>query len=186
MEEHQRDLASLIKFYTFAKTNGYINPGTADNRIAAVKAIFNTVKNVDTSDITKLDIDSIFKRYTILVANKVPVATLRGYAAHLRGAIREFDTYLTDPMNYKPVVIRTRKDRPSQAPSPKPITAKKPTISEKLPSVETPPILKDASRVPSLHIDIQVHISPQSSDTQIDKVFESMAKHLKDLYNSTK
>ena len=31
---------------------------------------------------------------------------------------------------------------------------------------------------PSLHIDIQVHISPDASPEQIDKIFESMAKHL--------
>ena len=31
---------------------------------------------------------------------------------------------------------------------------------------------------PSLHIDIQVHISPEASADQIDKIFESMAKHL--------
>ena len=42
-------------------------------------------------------------------------------------------------------------------------------------------ILSDGSReVPNWHI------SPQSSETQIDKVFESMARHLKDLYSSTK
>lgn len=31
---------------------------------------------------------------------------------------------------------------------------------------------------PKLHIDIQIHISPDSSAEQIDKIFESMAKHL--------
>ena len=31
---------------------------------------------------------------------------------------------------------------------------------------------------PALHIDIQVHISADASETQIDKIFESMAKHL--------
>ncbi len=31
---------------------------------------------------------------------------------------------------------------------------------------------------PSLHIDIQVHISPEATSEQIDKVFESMARHL--------
>jgi hypothetical protein len=30
----------------------------------------------------------------------------------------------------------------------------------------------------SLHIDIQIHISPESSPQQIDQIFESMAKHL--------
>jgi hypothetical protein len=42
------------------------------------------------------------------------------------------------------------------------------------------PSLKLPSGAPSLHIDIQVHISPESSPEQIDKIFASMAKHLKD------
>lgn len=36
------------------------------------------------------------------------------------------------------------------------------------------------SHAPELHINIQLHISPESSADQIDKIFESMAKHLKD------
>lgn len=31
---------------------------------------------------------------------------------------------------------------------------------------------------PEVHIDIQIHISPESSEKQVDKIFESMAKHL--------
>jgi hypothetical protein len=31
---------------------------------------------------------------------------------------------------------------------------------------------------PEVHIDIQIHISPESTAAQIDKIFESMAKHL--------
>ena len=31
---------------------------------------------------------------------------------------------------------------------------------------------------PSVHIDIQVHIAPESSPEQIDQIFKSMAKHL--------
>ncbi len=33
-------------------------------------------------------------------------------------------------------------------------------------------------RFPSIHIDVQVHISPDTSSEQIDKIFESMSKHL--------
>jgi len=39
------------------------------------------------------------------------------------------------------------------------------------------------NRSPELHINIQLHISPESSADQIDKIFESMAKHLKDFNN---
>ncbi|PTQ68160.1 DUF5343 domain-containing protein [Pseudomonas sp. GV071] len=35
-------------------------------------------------------------------------------------------------------------------------------------------------KAPELHINIQLHISPESSAEQIEKIFESMAKHLKD------
>jgi hypothetical protein len=36
------------------------------------------------------------------------------------------------------------------------------------------------TRVPSLSLNLQILISPDSSPEQIDKIFESMAKHLKD------
>lgn len=35
---------------------------------------------------------------------------------------------------------------------------------------------------PSLHIDIQIHVSPDAPPEQIDQIFASMSKHLKDLY----
>jgi hypothetical protein len=44
---------------------------------------------------------------------------------------------------------------------------------------QTPQILHAASSGgPEVHIDIQIHISPESTAEQIDKIFESMAKHL--------
>lgn len=35
-----------------------------------------------------------------------------------------------------------------------------------------------AKKLPSIHIDVQVHISPETSAEQIDRIFASMAKHL--------
>lgn len=32
--------------------------------------------------------------------------------------------------------------------------------------------------VPTVHIDLQIHISPEASNAQIDAIFASMAKHL--------
>jgi hypothetical protein len=40
------------------------------------------------------------------------------------------------------------------------------------------------SPVPQLHINIQLHISPETSAEQIDKIFESMTRHLKSLRGS--
>jgi hypothetical protein len=37
----------------------------------------------------------------------------------------------------------------------------------------------------SLHVDLQIHISPEASAEQIDQIFESMAKHIKTMKRTT-
>jgi len=34
---------------------------------------------------------------------------------------------------------------------------------------------------PSIHVDVHIHIPPEATLDQIDKIFESMGKHLKDM-----
>lgn len=57
--------------------------------------------------------------------------------------------------------------------APAPVTASEPPVV--VPPAAGPPA---APSGPNLHIDIQVHISPEASPEQIEKVFESMARHL--------
>jgi hypothetical protein len=40
------------------------------------------------------------------------------------------------------------------------------------------PLISHSHSGPAVHIDIQIHISPESTAQQIDKIFESMSKHL--------
>ncbi len=86
------------------------------------------------------------------------------------------------------IVIQKKSATPKAKMNVKEGTVKSATVQQnnKQPTTFTPPTspTETYQHSPSLHIDIQVHISPQSSDTQIEKVFESMAKHLKDLYNT--
>ncbi|MBA7588058.1 hypothetical protein ES708_30106 [subsurface metagenome] len=181
MEEQKRDLNGLIDFLNFAKKSGYVVASTGDNRIRIAKEVLTAVPNIDTTDVTKLDIDDVFSRYTTIMASKLPATTLQGNKSHLKSSIREFSTYLTDPLHYRPKSGKLKRDASSKPQAKKPPTAKKPPKAEITDSDISPP-KQDVLPTPSLHIDIQVHISPQSSDTQIDKVFESMARHLKDLY----
>lgn len=50
--------------------------------------------------------------------------------------------------------------------------------SDPVSSLPAPNISTNSNEKPSLHIDIQIHISPESTADQIDQIFESMAKHL--------
>jgi len=65
---------------------------------------------------------------------------------------------------------KTRVAKPAAAISP----------AEPPPAAQIQPAQTVLSNAPELHINVQLHISPESSADQIDKIFESMAKHLKD------
>lgn len=43
---------------------------------------------------------------------------------------------------------------------------------------ESMPLNASTARSPEIHIDIQIHISPESNADQIDAIFKSMSKHL--------
>lgn len=45
-------------------------------------------------------------------------------------------------------------------------------------SADKSPVVKGENTQPSLHIDLQIHISADSTTEQIDAIFSSMAKHL--------
>jgi len=51
-------------------------------------------------------------------------------------------------------------------------------LEESSPSQAKPTHGKPLGKFPAVHIDVQVHISPETSAEQIDRIFESMARHL--------
>lgn len=74
---------------------------------------------------------------------------------------------------------QSKKERPQRKGAEKP--TKPVTESQNPPKKDPPPSPPSTGETfsPRLHIDVQVHISPDSSPEQIDKIFEAMAKHLK-------
>ena len=74
---------------------------------------------------------------------------------------------------------RKPKEKPAQSqakPQPAPLSDALERSQEAIPSTSPSFVASDFS--PTLHLDIQVHISPDASADQIDQIFSSMAKHL--------
>jgi hypothetical protein len=97
----------------------------------------------------------------------------RFFALLTRADPSESERTPSDPREKKDGPKPKRSQRPTEAKALDSEAAKElaPAISAAQPSY--------ATRRPSLHIDIQIHISPESSAEQIDHIFASMAKHLK-------
>lgn len=67
---------------------------------------------------------------------------------------------------------RRRSSPPPVTPSSTPVAP--PDVEEKA----SKPPHTSPGRMPSVHIDMQIHISPEATPEQIDQIFASMAKHL--------
>lgn len=72
---------------------------------------------------------------------------------------------------------------PRSSPKPKVKRTAENAANEAVPTGQAPltsenPARELHRRMPAVHIDVQVHISPDTSPEQIDRIFESMAKHL--------
>lgn len=110
-------------------------------------------------------------------ASKTGVGTA---AARRMAVVYEFLSE-ADPSKAQEISAKTTK-RTTKAGSSKKVTkAIEVTTSaikndSKTPEVQTP-VVTSANFTPSIHIDIQIHISPESSPDQIDHIFASMAKH---------
>ena len=136
----------------------------------------NPKKNVYPSDLVEAfpdagpsDKDAI--KSWFMKVGKVGEAAARMYA----------DTYILlsqadlTKSEEKPVA----KSSPAKAtPAAKLVNLPKKSTQDSLEKTQAPPATENARRLPAIHIDVQVHISPDTSADQIDRIFESMAKHL--------
>jgi len=127
-------------------------------------------------DVQAQDVNSWFARYS-----KVGESAARMYGTTflmlLEGDLEKAESkQAKSPRAASQVKQTVRKSTPSQ------VNGK--STESKIPAVPEAPSENSSVGVtgftPKLHIDIQIHISPESPPEQIDKIFESMAKHLKD------
>lgn len=86
-------------------------------------------------------------------------------------------------------VTRENSETGKQPSKKAPVTSRKQAATLPATKEEVPPPAQEEpapkatserrSEMPSLHINVQIHISPEASPEQIDQIFESMAKHLR-------
>ncbi len=77
----------------------------------------------------------------------------------------------------EPVAPGSANGQAKKAAAPKAPAKKTGKQEEELPPPPPPPA-PPASHGPNLHLDIQIHIPPDASAEQLDRIFASMAKHL--------
>jgi len=91
-----------------------------------------------------------------------------------------------DVNNTTPAKLARKVIKPRPLPwakTPEGITDNIPVSTENIPVHIERPKVAISQPIPSIHIDIQIHISADASNTQIDQIFASMSNHLGKLIN---
>jgi len=167
-DQYSRD--ALNNFLDFAGEKGLFKKATAGARKIASTVVLGILDQNESADLSKIDLENVIKRHRNLATGKIKPKTLATYESRTRIAVRDFLEYVKNPSAWKP----STQPRASRAGAVAPSTKK----TSKLEDMVRP----GTTGQPSVHIDFQIHISPEASPEQIDQIFASMRRHL---YGST-
>jgi len=168
-ESTQPSRDSLIAFLDFAGEKGLMKKATAGAYKKACNIILRILDEKEATDLSKIDLEDVFFRHRNKAAGKIAPQTLKTYETRTRAAVSGFIEYRKDPSAWKPSIqSRTRR----AAKPAKPI--RRTISSSKAEGIIEP---QKTTAQPSVHIDFQIHISPESTPEQIEKIFESMSHY---------
>ncbi len=169
-ENVQRSRDNLFNFLDFAGAKGLLKKTTASARKDASKIILGVLDDNEAADLSKVDLENVIQRHRNLATGKIMPRTLAAYESRTRTAVADFLEYVKNPSAWKPSAQQRARRARAAAPS-----ARKTSKPRELAEPKT-------TGQPSIHIDFQIHISPEASVEQIDQIFASMRRHL---YGST-
>jgi len=160
----QPSRANLIEFLEFAGDKGLMKKATAGSYKKACNIILGILDETEAADLSKINLEKVILRHRNLAAGKIVPPTLKAYETRTRAAVNNFLEYIKDPTTWKPAV----QQRPSRAKKAAAPTKKPKELERREAPFQQPPV----------HIDFQIHISPEATPEQIDQIFASMRRHL--------
>ena len=155
----------LFDFLQFAGEKGLLKKTTASARKDASRIILGILDDDEAADLSKVDLESVIQRYRNIATGKIAPRTLAAYESRTRTAVKDFLQYIKNPIAWKPSTPqRTRRVSAAEP-------TKKTIKSKDVSGLET-------IGQPSVHVDLQIHISPEATPEQIEKIFASMRRYL--------
>ena len=173
MDNHSTQFSrdGLNDFLDFAGEKGLLKKSTALARKAAVNVVLGILDENEASDLSKVDLQTVIIRHRNLATGKIKPQTLTTYESRTKIAVNDFLEYMKNPSSWKGSQQRMRS--PAKA-----VPLKKSNTSTPTSASESFGKHERLSLQPSVHVDLQIHISPEASPEQIDQIFSSIRRHL--------
>jgi hypothetical protein len=97
-----RSRADLLTFLDYLGQKGLIPPATASARKASANKVLAILSEEEGSDVTLLDLESVFTRFGHLHKSDYSPDSLQTYVSRTRTSLDDFKRYCDDPLNFRP------------------------------------------------------------------------------------
>lgn len=93
---------ALVAFWKMAGNKGLVNQNTAGAKRAACSQIMGVLDDWETIDVSSLDVEDVFRRFTHKRGADFTPASLGTYKSRLVQAVTEFLAYTKNPAGWRP------------------------------------------------------------------------------------
>ena len=104
MEGQTRSREALSDFLDYLADKGLMEKNTAAARKAAVTKVLGILDDVEASDITTVDVEDVVSRFQRLHGRDYTPGSLVSYKSRLKSALDDFQSYLSNPLAFRPTV----------------------------------------------------------------------------------
>jgi hypothetical protein len=111
MKGQARSREALSAFLDYLADKGLMEKNTVAARKAAVTKVLGILDDVESSDVTAVNIEDAISRFQRLHGRDYTPASLISYKSRLKSALDDFQSYLSNPLAFRPTVqnrVRTK------------------------------------------------------------------------------
>jgi len=109
---NERSREKLLEFLDYLGEKGLMAKATIAARKAAAGKVLGILSEEEAEDVTKLNLDDVMARFHNLEGKSYTPASLTTYLSRLKSAVEDFETYLENPLGFRPSVQAREKRKP--------------------------------------------------------------------------
>lgn len=154
-----RSREALAEFLDYLAAKGLMAKATVHARKAAASMILGILEVSEAEDVTILDLEDVTARFSRLHGKRYTPASLVSYKGRLRSAIEDFQSYLANPLAFRPSVQNRERVKTRALKDAVPISGATPVEGRAEPVRSTPAHLPATNILPiAIRADLTVYI----------------------------
>ncbi|MBV9158845.1 MAG: hypothetical protein JO097_21475 [Acidobacteriaceae bacterium] len=100
---------AVLEFQDYQASKGLLARGTAMARKIALGKVLGILNEDEAQDVTKVDLDDLMLRFSNLQGKDYTPGSMMTYKSRVKAALEDFDSYLANPLGFRPSVNRRDK-----------------------------------------------------------------------------